>query len=714
MATINTNPRSDYNGYEPWTLTKAVGGGLGQVFQAANGGTIQSATFWLYRYGLPTGDIKVYLYEYEWNTDTVGAQLAVSEAYDAAQLNTTDTGFAFAFFGANQVMLNRGSYYAVVVNHMNMDRSNDVRIMGITGENSYGHEVGYNAEGATGTDPDYNRELCYAIDVDPVPYPGFTADITTGVAPLTVNFTDTSLYSPTSWYWQFGDGSTVTSQNPSHTFTAPGLYGVVLTVANAVGQDSIEVDDYIDAAVPIAPVPITSATALGTSTLTIFDPPPPPPTDWSALGKEDEKVYVYKVYAANGTFIGTWTDVLDDLEFTQRLNTPGTTTTVRLARSANTRKEMRDVRITEDGLDTRITESGDTRVVVYETNNTVGEDTDVDLNYRVDVYVHYGEFAERITEDGDVRITEDGDTRVVTVGAPLGTRIFSGFIMDYESVYGSDAGVTVTLASHGMELSNEIIRTGTTTTVTHSSTALETIAKSILDTNPGTITYSTASIGATGVSESLTFRLNTKLEGIETIYDQTPDGWYWYVSVRENLLYLKQVSSTYDHRFILGEHIEELRIKRSIEDLKNAVYFVGGEVSGTPVFKYYEDAASQTAWRKGIERITDRRYTLAASMQRRADKLMGRYAEPIFTSPLTISSARYDIESIRLGQTVGFRNFDNFIDELPPLQIVSLSYKSTAVTVQLGELQMRQVDEVAQTDRAIEGEQYEKLPNAPS
>lgn len=451
-------------------------------------------------------------------------------------------------------------------------------------------------------------------------------------------------------------------------------------------------------------------------TLVQSDPPPPPPSDWSAVGKEDEKEYTYKVYDADGNYIGIWTDVKDSLQYTQQINTPGTTTTVQLARSANTTKEARTARITEDGEE-RITEDGDTRVVVFETPNSVGEDTDVDLNYNVDVYVHYGEFEERITQDGEVRITEDSEERIVTSGAPLGKRVFSGYILDYESIYGETSGVTVTLASHGYELSNELIRDGETTTVEYNSTEVSAGVKDILDDNPGKMGYSTASIDATGVTTTLKFQLNTKLEGIQAFFNQTGDDWYWFGNVADNYVYMKQTSATPDHVFILGKHIKSIAVKRSIESLKNVVYFVGGQTDendpSTTVFKKYEDATSQTNWRKGLERITDRRYTNTTSMQQRAEKTLGRYKDPIFATPLTISSARYDLESIKLGQTVGFRNFGNFIDNVV-LQIVSLSYASTEVTLQLGELQERQVDTVAGLDEDLANEQYQNLPTAPS
>ncbi len=55
----------------------------------------------------------------------------------------------------------------------------------------------------------------------------------------TVQFTDTSTGSPTSWHWNFNDGSTSTVQNPNHTFTAAGTYNVTLVVSNTYGSNSI-------------------------------------------------------------------------------------------------------------------------------------------------------------------------------------------------------------------------------------------------------------------------------------------------------------------------------------------------------------------------------------------------------------------------------------------------------------------------------------------
>ena len=74
----------------------------------------------------------------------------------------------------------------------------------------------------------------------PPPSAAFLASLTAGPAPLAVAFTDISEDEPTSWGWDF-DGDAVldsTLQNPTHLYTAAGIYTVALTVANLAGPDT--------------------------------------------------------------------------------------------------------------------------------------------------------------------------------------------------------------------------------------------------------------------------------------------------------------------------------------------------------------------------------------------------------------------------------------------------------------------------------------------
>ena len=65
----------------------------------------------------------------------------------------------------------------------------------------------------------------------------FSTNVTSGYAPLTVQFTDRSI-NATRWNWNFGDGINSTQQNPVHTYSEAGNYNVNLTVSNANSTDS--------------------------------------------------------------------------------------------------------------------------------------------------------------------------------------------------------------------------------------------------------------------------------------------------------------------------------------------------------------------------------------------------------------------------------------------------------------------------------------------
>ncbi|MEN6611272.1 MAG: PKD domain-containing protein [Methanoregulaceae archaeon] len=70
------------------------------------------------------------------------------------------------------------------------------------------------------------------------PDTNFTANITSGTNPLTVQFNDTTIKSVVSWSWDFGDGGTSTEQNPMHVYSAAGTYTVSLTAATHQGTSA--------------------------------------------------------------------------------------------------------------------------------------------------------------------------------------------------------------------------------------------------------------------------------------------------------------------------------------------------------------------------------------------------------------------------------------------------------------------------------------------
>lgn len=124
-------------------------------------------------------------------------------------------------------------------------------------------------DGATSTDKDpvhvYTRAGTYSIrlmawsatssafiekrgliTVLPPPKAQFSSNVTSGPAPLAVQFLDrTEGVDAQSWTWSFGDGRTATEQNPVHVFTRAGNYRVTLTITTGSGAAITSVSRYI-------------------------------------------------------------------------------------------------------------------------------------------------------------------------------------------------------------------------------------------------------------------------------------------------------------------------------------------------------------------------------------------------------------------------------------------------------------------------------------
>ena len=80
-----------------------------------------------------------------------------------------------------------------------------------------------------------------------VPVANFTATPRSGDGPLVVQFTDNSSGHVSSRLWDFGDGTTSTEQNPTHTYRFKNIadYTVSLSVTGMGGSDTETKTNYI-------------------------------------------------------------------------------------------------------------------------------------------------------------------------------------------------------------------------------------------------------------------------------------------------------------------------------------------------------------------------------------------------------------------------------------------------------------------------------------
>ncbi|HNX17559.1 MAG TPA: PKD domain-containing protein [Methanoregula sp.] len=96
--------------------------------------------------------------------------------------------------------------------------------------------IACNAAGCNTTGPTKS----ITVNLLTLPSVAFVTNVSTGYAPLSVKFTDTSSGSPTMWNWSFGDDtwfntSTASLKSPTHTYASQGTYSAKLIACNAAG-----------------------------------------------------------------------------------------------------------------------------------------------------------------------------------------------------------------------------------------------------------------------------------------------------------------------------------------------------------------------------------------------------------------------------------------------------------------------------------------------
>ena len=125
------------------------------------------------------------------------------------------------------------------------------------------------------------------------PLANFTSDKTFVCSGMTINFTDLSSFTPTSWSWAFQNGTpaTSTAQNPSVVYNTPGTYSVSLTATNANGGNTVTKTLYVTVS------PITTLPLIEGFQATTF-----PPTNWQNYdASSDSKMWTHNTSVGKGS-----------------------------------------------------------------------------------------------------------------------------------------------------------------------------------------------------------------------------------------------------------------------------------------------------------------------------------------------------------------------------------------------------------------------------
>ena len=162
------------------------------------------------------------------------------------------------------------SYTWIVTGNISASISSTTNIVNITAANNQGiGTIEVFASNACGTSIG-SASLSITVNNTPAPTAGFTVSPNAGVVCLTsptVTFTNTS--SPnagstlSAYNWDFGDGSSqVTTQNASRTYTASGIYDVVMNVTSSNNCTSS-----FSSRITVDPISVAGTSAAAASTI---------------------------------------------------------------------------------------------------------------------------------------------------------------------------------------------------------------------------------------------------------------------------------------------------------------------------------------------------------------------------------------------------------------------------------------------------------------
>ncbi|AZN35463.1 PKD domain-containing protein [Iodobacter ciconiae] len=107
------------------------------------------------------------------------------------------------------------------------------------------------------------------VQILPPPQAAFTANILTGEAPLEPAFQNTSAGEATAYLWNFGDGRSSSTTNPSVRYTQPGVYAVILRASGLGGSTEVSKDITVtpDVTKPVINLPTINGAPISSTVL---------------------------------------------------------------------------------------------------------------------------------------------------------------------------------------------------------------------------------------------------------------------------------------------------------------------------------------------------------------------------------------------------------------------------------------------------------------
>ena len=211
------------------------------------------------------------------------------------------------------------------------------------------------------------------------------------------------------------------------------------------------------------------------------------------------------------------------------------------------------------------------------------------------------------------------------------------------------------------------------------------IVRELIDTFQalgGQISYTAESIQNTNTVVSYTFKFNTFLDALKKCVELAPANWYYYIDPASGVLYFKEKSQTADHTFMLGRDLLDFNIKYSLDNVKNKVYFTGGDVAGDNLVTYSANESSVERYGAWLDLPSDNRVTLEDTADIISLSILNQNGVPKFSASAVVNAKNYNVSTVSPGETVSFLNMNTLVGSLK-LQIMKITHSPDSANMEL-------------------------------
>lgn len=318
-----------------------------------------------------------------------------------------------------------------------------------------------------------------------------------------------------------------------------------------------------------------------------------------------------------------------------------------------------------------------------------------------------------------MRITSDGWARTNNFGN------YPIFIMTNNSVYAggnltkrafNSAGTATALTSQSPnDLRFKVWEPGGSTSVPMLSMDPTSMFRRVLDfaaSRGARVRYRPEDMPPTGTVVSYTFNNMTIRKALDKILELMPADWFYRYDFGDNTMMIGPRPTEVDYTAVLGADIVKLKLKRSIEDLINDVFYTGG---GDPsLFVRVTDPTSIADWRRGLADLSDNRVEVEATARLLAQVAIDAKKNPLWSGSITLGNdTQIYLEDIRPGMLIGFSGLGVHHDGVK-VQLMSRTYNVDTISGDLNTLPPKVLKRIEDIKRNLDAIEQAKAASSPS